>query len=380
MRGKAITLILILVTMAAILSGCCRPGAKPVTGKRALAEQARVAANNRQNDSKFATDGRYLYCSGRDDGLVSFNKIIKVNLDDFSIKSTYETTMSYGEAFSPYNLVCVNDTLYYYKYSDAHPVLFSLDTGLTQSEELPFSWHFQTDGEYYYVSNCWGFSEPGIFRVAISDIGENRMNDKSIFTKISDLYASNLIMQGEYLYFYSSEFILNGETISEYGWWRIDLDGSNPIKLSENRPKYFIVAEDRVYSVEEENCIYSMNLDGSDRKVLAEAYIAAENPLTSINTAGDYIFYTYAENGTLHRVNVDGTNDIQLNNCHTTNIVIAGDWVIYKNDDDWNFYKMHFDGTNHCLISEVLTDEEPTEETELSEPIVKTEPVKQTQG
>lgn len=381
MRKKTIALILILVMMATLFSGCHRPGEESSTEKLSLADQARIAANNMQNSSHFASDGKYLYCSDWDDGIEAFNKIIKVNLTDFSIESTYETTMSYGEAFWPHNLVCVNDTLYYYNWM--LDVLFSLDTEMTESMELPFSEYFnyfQTDGEYYYVSDYMFFNEPGIFRVAISDISEDTKNDKSIFTKISDLYASNLIMQGEYLYFYSSEFILNGETLSEYGWWRVDLDGNNPIKLSENRPRYFLVAEDRVYFVEEEDCIYSMNLDGSDRKVLAEAYIDADLSVTSINTAGGYIFYRYAEDGTLHRVNVDGTNDIQLNNCETTSIVIAGDWVIYENEDDWNFYKMHFDGSNHSLISEVPTDEEPTEAIETSEMPVETEPVAQTQG
>lgn len=378
---KKISLILILATILSLLSGCRRPGEGSATANLSMDEQVRVAANNMQNSSHFATDGKYLYCSDWDDGIESFNKIIKVNMDDFSIESTYETTMSYGEAFWPHNLVCVNDTLYYYNWM--LDVLFSLDTEMTESMELPFSEYFnyfQTDGEYYYVADYMFFGEPGIFRVAISDINKDTKNDKSVFTKISDLYASNLIMQGDYLYFYSSEFILNGETLSEYGWWRIDLDGSNPIKISENRPRYFIVEKDSVYFVEEEDCIYSMNLDGSDRKVLAEAYIDADLSVTSINTADGYIFYRYAEDGTLHRVNTDGTNDIQLNNCDTTNIVIAGDWVIYENEDDWNYYKMHFDGSNHSLISEVPTDEEPTEETETPETMAQTDPVEYTQG
>lgn len=380
MRKKTIALILILI-VATLFSGCHRPGEETAATHLSLDEQVRIAANNMQNSSHFATDGEYLYCSDWDDGIEEFTKILKVRMDDFSIESAYETTMSYGEAFWPHNLVCINDTLYYYNWM--LDVLFSLDTEMTESMELPFSEYFnyfQTDGEYYYVSDYMFFNEPGIFRVAISDISEDTKNDKSIFTKISDLYASNLIMQGEYLYFYSSEFILNGETLSEYGWWRVDLDGNNPIKLSENRPRYFLVAEDRVYFVEEEDCIYSMNLDGSDRKVLAEAYIDADLSVTSINTVGDYIFYRYAENGTLHRVNTDGTNDIQLNDCETTNIVIAGDWVIYENEDDWNYYKMHFDGTHHSLISEVPIDEEPTEATVISEIPIETEPVAQTQG
>ena len=249
---KTISLIVLLTMIVTLFSGCRRPGEESETVKLSLADQARIAANNMQNSSHFASDGKYLYCSDWDDGIEAFNKIIKVNLTDFSIESTYETTMSYGEAFWPHNLVCVNDTLYYYNW--LLDVLFSLDTEMTESMELPFSEYFnyfQTDGEYYYVADYMFFGEPGIFRVAISDINKDTKNDKSIFTKISDLYASNLIMQGDYLYFYSSEFILNGETLSEYGWWRIDLDGRNPIKISENRPRYFIVEEDRVYFVEE---------------------------------------------------------------------------------------------------------------------------------
>lgn len=384
MRKKTISLILILAMMATLFSGCHRPVEETLTTKLSLDEQARIAANNMQNDSCFATDGEYLYCSSWDEG--DEKSIIKVCMDDFSIESTYETAMSYGEAFCPDDLVWVNDMLYYY--NDRFDVLFSLDTEMTQSMAFPFSafFHaFQTDGEYYYVSDHTFFGETGIFRVAISDISEDTKNDKSIFTKISDLYASQLFMQGEYLYVYTSKFTLNGATLSEPGWWRVDLDGSNPIKISENKPRHLIVAEDRIYVVEEEDCIYSMNLDGSNRNVLTEAYIDADLSVTSINTAGGYVFYRYAEDGTLHRVNADGTNDIQLNECETTSIVIAGDWVIYQNEEDWKYYKMHFDGSCHSLISEVPTEEvpsasEPTEATKTSEMPTETEPAIQMQG
>ena len=185
---KKISLILILATILSLLSGCRRPGEGSATANLSMDEQVRVAANNMQNSSHFATDGKYLYCSDWDDGIESFNKIIKVNMDDFSIESTYETTMSYGEAFWPHNLVCVNDTLYYYNWM--LDVLFSLDTEMTESMELPFSEYFnyfQTDGDYFYVADYMFFGEPGIFRVAISEINKDTKNDKSVYNKISEL-------------------------------------------------------------------------------------------------------------------------------------------------------------------------------------------------
>lgn len=376
---KTISLIVLLAMIVTLFSGCHRPGEESSTAKLSLADQARIAANNMQNSSHFATDGKYLYCSDWDDGLDSFSEILKVRMDDFTIENRYETMMSYGEEFTAYNVICINNILYYYNWS--LDVLFSLNTQNGENMELPFSdpyTYVQTDGEYIYVSDWMFFDEPGIYKASIADISQDSKNDKTIFTKISDLYVTRLIMQGEYLYFYSSEFNLNGKDISENGLWRADLDGNNPIKIMKNRPRYFLVTEDKIFFVAEEDCIYSMNLDGSDRNVLGEAYIDADLSVTSINTAGGYIFYRYAEDGTLHRVNTDGTNDIQLNNCETTDIVIAGDWVIYLNEDDWNYYKMHFDGTHHSLISEVPTEEEPTKETEISETHkmpIETEPV-----
>ena len=351
MKKKRLSLILILAMMVALFSGCRKPGEVTARTTNSLNEQVRVATNNMQNNSRFATDGKYLYCSNWDDGIGSLKKILKVRMDDFSIESVYETTLPSGEAFSPYNLVCVENSLYYY--TGMNGALFKLDTEMAESIQLPLSQYFKTVKGFHYVY------------------------DRMFF---NDLYVSRLYMQGEYIYFYSSKLILNGEALSENGLWRTDLDGSNLIKIAENRPRYFIVAEDRIYFVEEEDCIYSMNLDGSDRKVLTEAYIDADLSVTSINTAGDYIFYRYAENGTLHRVNTNGTNDVQLNDCDTKNIVIAGDWVIYQNEDDWNYYKMHFDGSNNCLISEVPTDEETTEVSETSEMPVETEPATQKQG
>ena len=210
MSKKTIALILVLVMMVTLFSGCHRPGEEAATNL-SLDEQVRIAANNMQNSSRFASDAEYLYCSVWDDGMEPHNEIIKVNLSDFSIASTFETTMSYGDAFWPHNVVCVDDTLYYY--NAMLNILFGLNTEMTECLELPFSEYysfFQTDGKYYYVSDYSFFNEPGIFRVAVSDVNEDTKNDKSIFTKISDLYATNLYMQGDYLYFYSIEIIING--------------------------------------------------------------------------------------------------------------------------------------------------------------------------
>ncbi len=377
MRKKTLALILILIMMATLFSGCHRPGEEAATTNLSLDEQVRIAANNMLNDCDFATDGKYLYCSGWDDGSNSFPYLAKVRLDDFSVESTYETKISSGNEFLPYNITCIDNTLYFYNWNFNIP--FTLNTEMTEEMQLPFS-YFVTDGEYYYVSDTTFFFEPGIYRVSKDEITEETKNKKEIYTKISDLYATKLILQGQYLYVASGNLNWNGEDVCQDGMWRMDLDGGNPIQILNASPRYFLVSENQLYVVEEEDCIYSMNLDGTERKVLREAYIDADMGVTSINIADNYIFYRYAENGTLHRVNTDGTNDIQLNDCDSTNIVIAGDWVIYLNGDDWNYYKMHFDGSNHSLISEVPTDEDPTEATETSEMLIETEPVAQTQG
>ena len=47
----------------------------------------------------------------------------------------------------------------------------------------------------------------------------------------------------------------------------------------------------------------------------------------------------------IHRVNKDGTNDIELNVESSENINVLGDWLFYTNcDQNYEIYKMSFDG------------------------------------
>lgn len=369
---KVISLMLVFAMIFGTLSGCQR--SEDVTNENSglvetdkpaqrlsLAEQTRIASNNIQNNVHFASDGEYLFCGDWDDGMNTFPYIYKVSMDDFSVELKYDVKMSYGAEFNPENVFCVDNTLYYYNaFSD---ILIKLNTDMLEKMELPFSETYnciQTDGTYYFVSDWSFFFDHGIYRVDVADINEETKNQKSHFTKISDIYASKLILQGDYLYVWSRAATINDVENENVGVWRMDLDGGNPICIMDYVPEFLLVSESRIYSVEGDNCVYSMDLDGLNRHVLPEVSIDAKLATTSINITDDYIFYSHKEDGTLHRTNIDGTNDVQMNMCESGEIAVCGEWIIYLNEEEHNYYKMHVDGTCHCLISEALIEEEST--------------------
>lgn len=336
-----------MLTIAFIfLSACGMGDTKPITNNLAKASQIRIETNNQQGECHFTSNGESLFCNvWNDDDRYTHQSLCKVSMNDFTVENIHEMPRN------SYNISCINNMLYLL--NPKHEVIpLVLKADLSEVMKLPFS-YFVTDGDYYYICDVFFSRGPGIYRVAISDINDDTKNNIEIYTKISDLDARALFLQGQYLYVESTNLTWNGVEVCTDGLWRMDLDGGNPIQIFDSSPRLMLVSEDRLYFADDEKYIYSTDLDGSDRRTLTETFINARYGLTSMNISGSYIFYTYAEGGTLHRVNTDGTNDIQLNNSYSCDIKIVGDWVIYLNDDDHQYYKMHFDGTDHCLINEV---------------------------
>lgn len=296
------------------------------------AEQTRTACNNLQNDGCFAANGQFLFCVEKSDtGL----NITKYRLDDFSPVAAYSIE---GQPAAPGKLSCIGNVLFYHTGDD--PVnSFVLSTAMDWRVELPFRQYVPSE-RYTYVFDERFFGTHGIYKIATENILRGRAGDKSLYTKISNLCASTVVWQGKYLYVLSAEQ-------ADMALWRVDLDGSNPVRIPGLVPEILLAAKDRIYAATADGSLYSISPDGSSL-VRMEA-VSLDS--ACINVTGNFIFYRHAPSRTIHRINADGTEDRQLNLHSSGSIQIAGDWILYRNLEDGQYYKMQFDGSAPSPVS-----------------------------
>lgn len=334
---RVICIVLICVLMTGLLSACDSSSEKKLT----IVEEIRIAANNMQNRGAIATDGKWLYFDGNNQGMY------KVRLEDGTEKSLVSTDID------PWHLTYVDGEFYFRLYSSYDTIApYQWDDNKEKSKEITLDFKvfedcFQTDGEYYYVNNYTSgdIGENGVYRVSV--------DDPQNYTKIMEGFPYRLILQGDYLYAISHISGFNGIDNPYYGTWRIDLDGGNPIKVLDSCPVYLIVTEDRVYYDNEDDVVCAMDLDGSNKKIYADARTD-----WGLNVIGDYIVYIDANTSNIHRMNKDGSENIELNVQACTGLHVAGEWLVYQDDTESRYYKINIDGTINCPIDDPVAYKE----------------------
>ena len=283
-------------------------------------QQLQYAVNNYQNGGIVTTDGTWLYYN--DSGLC------RVRLKDGSRQSVVSSDIM------PEKMFYAGDSIFYYKFPGIYKEKNGVETDLGFSV---FSENcFQTDGRNYYVTGQGNNDSGGVYSVKVSN------TDKS--TLISDIHPTELFLYKDYLYVLSGFSSINDEPNQNYGTWRIDKDGKNKIDLMGFCPSYMVFSGDTIYFTDEEGTICSMNLDGSHQEKYDGTHANG-----GLNVSDEYVFYlSYGSDSydrTIHRMDKDGGNDIELNQDDCSNLCIAGDWLYYVNNDyDYDIYKMSFDG------------------------------------
>lgn len=145
--------------------------------------------------------------------------------------------------------------------------------------------------------------------------------------KLTDEAGMCLNYYNGWLYFigYNDEYI-----------YKIRTDGTGKTVLSKGNYRYLKVYNGKIYCVDytyhqdygdygyyEENIFYSMNLDGSNKKKIAENI----KPWY-INFSDNYIYYvdTYFDSivGTINRMNLDGSSKTILNINESTFLNVVG--------------------------------------------------------
>jgi len=142
--------------------------------------------------------------------------------------------------------------------------------------------------------------------------------------------------------------------------------GENSMKslLKKNAPrydigndKYAILHDERIY-YSYSSGFFSMNTDGSDRKMLNDVFARY------MHIVNDRIYFSNSNyRGYIYSMNIDGTDLQQLNEDGVSGLTVIDDWVYYNisrssdnqyGKDGMGIYKMRTDGIDRLF----LTDDE----------------------
>lgn len=291
-------------------------------------KQIRMVANNLQNNSLAASDGKWFYFFGKgNDGLyrqkVSNGKKTEYIIQDRAAGEIfYLGGKLYLESLSEYSIID----------SNGKTVTEIPNTTFTENK-------FQTDGKYCYF-NCFGSDlDSGIY--------SQKLNGKKV-KLLSEISVTKIMYNGDCLYLFSP-FDIVGDKENRYkGVTRIDTNGKNEIKILDFMPSYFVFGDNCIYYTEDHR-LYSMNFDGSGKKQVSNIEVG-----DGLNYYDGFIYYIDYKSDNICRIS-DGGNSYStvLNQSKSDYITIVNGWIFYRNNDDhYSLYRMKLDGTSDQLVLE----------------------------
>lgn len=280
-------------------------------------KEIQAVANNVQNDSLVASDGKWIYY---DD-----NGLCKMRLKDGSKQTVVSSDISAEHMFF------IGNNLYYYSFPGYY--MLKGETG----KDLGFSVFtencIQFDGRNFYVTGMSNYDDGGVYSCKAGNTEAGK--------KLSDIHPTRLLLQGDYLYVMSNYSSINNLPNEYYGTWRINTNGKNAISLFDFCPNYLVFSGNQIFYTNEDRIVCSADLDGSNEMVFEGAVVNG-----GLNVSDHYIFFISAETKTIWRMDKDGNNLIELNNDSSGSLNIIDEWIFYENHDyDYEIYKMNFDGS-----------------------------------
>lgn len=159
------------------------------------------------------------------------------------------------------------------------------------------------------------------------------INDYLIFVDLSGKRAVKINLDG------SSKTDLTKEPASDLGFYngwiyystsssfrRVRLDGSEDMIVSISRVESYVFIDNAIYfpSKLHRNQLYRMDLDGENRAKVSEQSVVA------LNYYKDRIYYIDGENYLIHSMKVDGTDDVVLSTRSAENIIIEDGWLYFN--------------------------------------------------
>ena len=227
-------------------------------------------------------------------------------------------------------------------------------------------------------------TDDGIIFVALYDL--DNLTNEALFmikgdeeTKIySGYYFSSFNLITDKLYFLSSEvgfgvLDINTNEVTRYAetenitkmlviddWilytqkdqhlWAMRIDGTDMRRITDfSCYSEFYVYEDRLYCIgAEDNFLYSVTLDGTDKKLILD------NEILNFNISDGWIYFSEMKDfdsaeendPSLTKMRVDGAQQKVICNDYASSINVSGDWIYYSNrSSEGELYRIKTDGT-----------------------------------
>lgn len=166
------------------------------------------------------------------------------------------------------------------------------------------------------------------------------MNGKNL-TQITTKPTEHLYAYGQYL------FVSDRDSMT--GFYRLELDGTNETFLSEDNVYFVSGYDNNIYfrSGNDSLNIYRMTTDGT----VYEPLNASRSGYINVSDGGEVFFIDFANNGSIVRMNEDGSGQTILCSDGAENLSIDGDWVYYFSDyHDKKLFRIKKDGSaKECL-------------------------------
>lgn len=187
-----------------------------------------------------------------------------------------------------------------------NPVIYSIRTDGTEKTELKKE------------ASIAGITDTCILFTADQQLKRMKKNGADEKTLLPDItQISHFVVTPEYV-FYSN--MSDGD---DSGLYRIDIDGSNLVKLSDEYAWWTNVVDDKVYYGQDNLVV--MDIDGSNKKVVAQGEFGR------LVVSGDWVYYSdYAtDTNNLCKIRIDGTEKALLFEGNVSSINIIGERIFF---------------------------------------------------
>ena len=127
------------------------------------------------------------------------------------------------------------------------------------------------------------------------------------------------------------------------------LDGKNPQRLDANVPGNPVITEDTIYCTNKTNMVYKASIDGAQEVMLFDGQA---NGGLSMDQSG-YLYFSNisTEKSYIHKVKTDGTGSLQISAERGAKYInVCGDYLFCMDDDEYSFM-LKTDGTGYELLS-----------------------------
>lgn len=292
-------------------------------------------------------DGKWIYESDKND------KLVKVNVDGTNKSYIGQTSGS---------IIGVDDGWIYYS---SGPIGHVGSRGIYKAKDNQVIKLTNDD----YIADAV-FYKGFIYYTLGSEVDGNNVVKGGLYkidkdgknkVKLSDELVDNINVYKDCIYYSGDSSIINGNEISKEnsGIFKINIDGTNKIRIYDKYAEFLKLSENNIYfSDSEDNYkLYKMNIDGTNVKKLND------DISWDIQVDGNWIYYSNnpydghtamilpldQTKGNIYKITTDGTNRTKLNNeASRLNEVLDG-WIYYS---DWSdkLYKMRLDGSNKLIV------------------------------